>query len=198
MITIRHRYCSLYSLYRGNEEKWKHVLSTCFAGAAVVRTLVQSGQNYSYPNPSERPLMNSSVEMFRDAAERKGRDRFACSLQIWDLLQEIGAEFGWSPSGSSYVALPGTKHVTPAGRDYQPGEIRDLKQVSEQDAMAWANALEAAILSPRLSEILMRRAPAAIPYHTLVSVVREFTEYCYGGAFAFSSEVRPDLEETLV
>jgi hypothetical protein len=140
--------------------------------------------------------MSSTVEMFRDAAERKGRDRFACSLPMWDLLQEIGAEFGWSPSGSSYVALPGTKHVTHAGKDYQPGEIRDLKQVDEQDAIAWANALEAAILSPRLPEILMRRAPDAIPRDALVSLIREFTEYCYGGAFVFSSEVGPDLEET--
>lgn len=130
--------------------------------------------------------MNSMVEMFREAAEPKGRDRFSCSLAVWRLLQEIGAEFGWAPQGSVYVALPGTKYASPAGRDYLPGDVRDLKQVSEEDARAWANALDAAILSPRLSEILRRIAPAAVPHDTFANTMREFAEYCYGGAFVFS------------
>lgn len=130
--------------------------------------------------------MNSTVEMFRESAEPKGRDRFSCSLLVWDFLQEIGTEFGWSPQGSAYVAVPGAKHAAPAGRDYQPGDVRDLKQVSEEDARAWANALEAALLSPRLPEILTRRAPTAFPREGLVSLMREFTEYCYGGAFVFA------------
>jgi hypothetical protein len=131
-------------------------------------------------------LMNSTVEMFREAAEAKGRDRFSCSLLAWNLLQEIGAEFGWEPKGSAYVALPGAKYATPVGRDYQPGDARDFKQVSGEDAMAWAAAVEAALVSPRLAEILTRSAPAAIPHETLISVMREFTEYCYGGAFVFA------------
>ena len=131
-------------------------------------------------------LVNSTVEMFRDAAEAKGRDRFSCSLLVWNLLQQIGVEFGWDPQGSAYVALPGTRHATPAERDYQPGDARDFKQVSAEDAMAWATAVEAALLAPRLSEILMRGAPAGVPHDAIISVMREFTEYCYGGAFVFA------------
>jgi hypothetical protein len=132
-------------------------------------------------------LMNPTVEMFREAAEAKGRDRFSCSLLVWNLLQEIGVEFGWDPKGSAYVARPGTKYATPAGRDYQPGDARDFKQVSEEDAMAWAAAVEAALLSPCLPEILTTHgAPAAFSYDALISVMREFTEYCYGGAFVFA------------
>lgn len=129
--------------------------------------------------------MNSTVEMFREAAEAKGRDRFSCSLLVWDLLQGVGVEFGWDSKGSAYVARPGSKYAAPAERDYQPGDARDIKQVSEEDAMAWAAALEAALVSPRLPEILTRDAPA-LSYDALVSVMREFTEYCYGGAFVFA------------
>jgi hypothetical protein len=126
-----------------------------------------------------------SVEMFRDAAELDGRDRFSCSLLVWDFLQEIGAEFGWSPRGSAYVALSGPTDGTLVRRDYQPGDARDLKEVVEADAIAWARALESAILSQRFLELSRRCAPS-LRQHDLVSVVREFTEYCYGGAFVFS------------
>lgn len=134
--------------------------------------------------------MNPIVEMFREAAEAKGRDRFSCPLDVWDLLLAIGTEFNWAPQGSAYVALPDAKYESPAERDYQPGDAKDLKQVSEEDARTWANALEAAILSPRLPELLKQRAPAAIPHDVLVNLMREFTEYCYGGAFVFSMKER--------
>lgn len=130
--------------------------------------------------------MGSTVEMFRNATETGGRDRFSCSLVIWDLLQDIGVEFGWTPSGSTYVAHLDTKFAVPIERDYQPGEAEDLKQVNAQDAMAWANAVESALLSPRLLDMLSARAPAEVPHETLIGSLREFTEYCYGGAFAFA------------
>ena len=130
--------------------------------------------------------MLSTVEMFRDATEAGGRDRFWCSLVIWDLLQEIGVEFGWTPSGSTYLAHLDAKFAVPIERDYQPGQAEDLKEVSADDAMAWANALESALLSPLLVEILTARAPTGVPHETLIGSVREFTEYCYGGAFAFA------------
>ena len=130
--------------------------------------------------------MNSTVEMFRETGEAGGRDRFSCSLQVWNFLLSIGTEFDWVPEGSAYVALPAMKYERPAERDYQPGEAKDLKQVSEEDARTWANALEEAVLSPRLPEILERRAPAALPHEALVNLIREFKEYCYGGAFVFS------------
>lgn len=130
--------------------------------------------------------MSSTVEMFRDAAEAGGRDRFSCSLLMWNLLQQIGTEFDWAPEGSTYIAHPGSKFVTPVERNYQPGDAEDLKRLSAEDAMAWAHALETALLSPRLSEILAAHAPAGVPHETLISVLKEFTEYCYGGAFVFA------------
>jgi hypothetical protein len=52
--------------------------------------------------------------------------------------------------------------------------------------MAWANALDEAIVSPRLPEILRRIAPTVTPPDAFANVMREFAEYCYGGAFVFS------------
>lgn len=131
--------------------------------------------------------MNATVEMFRDATEAGGRDRFSCSLFAWNLLQQIATEFDWAPQGSSYVAHPGTKFVTPVERDYQPGDAKDPKRVSAEDAMGWAHALERALVSPLLSEILAARDPCGVPHETIISVLKEFTEYCYGGAFVFAT-----------
>ena len=139
-----------------------------------------------FPVLMQVTTMRSTVEMFRDATEAGGRDRFSCSLVIWDLLQEIGVEFGWAPSGSTYLAQVDAKFAVPIERNYQPGEAEDLKEVSVEDAMAWANALESALLSPLLVEMLTARAPTGVPHETLIGSVREFTEYCYGGAFAFA------------
>ncbi len=124
--------------------------------------------------------------MVRDAAEAKGRDRFACSLLVWDLLQELGEEFGWAPHGSTYVPHPSKKFDAPAGHDYQPGDSQDLKHIEAHDAIAWANALQAAIASPRLDEFLKTRVATDAPRDSLISIVKEFIQYCYGGAFVFS------------
>lgn len=135
--------------------------------------------------------MSSTVEMFRDAAEPKGRDRFSCSLLMWDCLQDLAREFGWSANGSVYVVPPGAAHEAPAARNYQPGDMRDLKIVDAHDAFAWATALDDALHSPRLPELLKQRGPAAVPRYALVSVVKEFAEYCYGGAFVYSMALDP-------
>lgn len=130
--------------------------------------------------------IHSTVEMFRDATEDRARDRFSCSLVVWDLLQQIGVEFGWAPAGSAYVAHSHSKFVVPIERDYQPGDAKDPKRVSAEDAMAWANAVESALLSPRLSEILSAHVPAGASHETLIGSLKEFTQYCYGGEFAFA------------
>lgn len=133
--------------------------------------------------------MSYVVEMFREAAEAKGRDLFSCSLLDWRCFQALGQEFGWDPLGSTYVALPGTKYVHLAGRDYEPGDARDRKQVSEEDALAWANALDASILSPRLPEALSRVVPPQGSHSSFVNLMKEFAQYCYGGAFVYSMTI---------
>ena len=140
--------------------------------------------------------MSEIVEMYRDAAERGGRDRFSCSVATWDLLQQIGETFGWRPSGASYVAKPRRPRESPplespVRRDYRPGETLDEKRVEQEDAAAWAGALELAASSPHLPAMITARAAAmtrtgaqaaAAP---LPGVVAEFVEFAYGGAFTF-------------
>ena len=69
--------------------------------------------------------MGAVVEMYRDAVEVKGRDRFSCSLATWALLAELGQAFGWRPQGTTYRIPPRLKVETPALQDYQPGNALD-------------------------------------------------------------------------
>jgi hypothetical protein len=135
--------------------------------------------------------MSIVVEMFREAAAPHGRNRFACPMQIWELLSELGQAFGWHPQGTTYV-LPAKSTVeAPARRNYQPGSLRDHKQVGAEDAMAWARALEVARLSPHTAGMIAARSAAladagqagGVP---LPGVIDEFIQFAYGGAFEFA------------
>src|SRR4029450_11924258 len=87
--------------------------------------------------------MNGMVEMFRDAAERHGRDRFSCSVPAWRFFKDLAVTYGWQPRGTTYS--PFDSHIAPPARhNYEPGDSRDRKYVEADDAIAWANALEAA------------------------------------------------------
>ena len=135
--------------------------------------------------------MSVSVEMFREAASPKGRNRFACPLSTWELLWELGHAFGWHPRGTTYV-LPAKSTVeTPARRDYQPGTARDHKQVEAEDAVAWARALEVAKASPHAAAMIEARSAALadagkVGGDPLPGVIDEFIEFAYGGAFEFA------------
>ena len=78
--------------------------------------------------------MSKVVEMFREAAAPKGRNRFSCPLPAWDLLWELGQAFGWHPKGTTYVVPARSRMEAPARRNYQPGSVQDHKQVEAEDA----------------------------------------------------------------
>jgi hypothetical protein len=143
--------------------------------------------------------MSGVVEMYRDAAEPGGRDRFSCSVLLWELLQEIGQTFGWHPMGATYVAPPQLKVEAPARRDYRPGPPLHPKRIEPGDAAAWARSLELANDSSHLAAMITARAAAMsaggaeIATALLPGIIREFVEFSYGGAFTFflSSDPEP-------
>ena len=135
--------------------------------------------------------MSGTVEMFREAVEPKGRDRFSCSVAVWELLAEIGQTFGWHPKGTTYLVLPRQKVDTPALRNYEPGTSLDHKRVEAEDAIAWARALEVAKRSPHLGAMMNARSvvsgttdgpTADLP----PPLLDEFIAFAYGGAFVFA------------
>jgi hypothetical protein len=139
--------------------------------------------------------MSAIVEMFRDAAAPRGRNRFSCPLPVWELLWELGHAFGWHPKGTTYV-LPAKSTVeAPARRDYQPGSVYDHKHVEADDAMSWAHALRVAKDSPHTAAMIEARSAALadggkVGSDLLPGVIDEFIEFAYGGAFEFA--VRSD------
>jgi hypothetical protein len=141
--------------------------------------------------PEIRP-MNGTVEMFRAAVEREGRDRFSCSLAVWELLVEIGQTFGWQPKGTTYLVSPRQKVETPALRNYQPGNALDHKRVETEDAIAWARALEVAKRSPHLAAMMNARSEAIGASDGTAPHLDEFIAFAYGGAFTFAISREPD------
>ena len=134
--------------------------------------------------------MDKIVTMVRDAAERNGRDRSSCSLQVWDLMREVGEAFGWRPRGATYVNVAKPVIESPARHNYQPGDVLDYKRVDADDASAWANSLETAKRSPHFAAMMEARlaalAPGSAVEGQLQSLIDEFVEYAYGGDFAFA------------
>lgn len=135
--------------------------------------------------------MSAIVEMFREAAAPKGRNRFACPLPMWELLSELGRAFGWRPKGTTYVVPAKSTVEAPARRDYQPGGSQDHKKVEAEDAVAWARALEVAKVSPHATAMIEARSVALAGSgknggQMLPGVLDEFIEFAYGGAFEFA------------
>jgi hypothetical protein len=129
--------------------------------------------------------------MFREAAAPQGRNRFSCPMQTWELLWELGQAFGWQPKGTTYVLPAKTSVEAPARRNYQPGTLRDHKQVDAEDAMAWAHALEVAKRSPHTAGMISARSAALADAgqaggQPLPGVIDEFIQFAYGGAFDFA------------
>ena len=143
--------------------------------------------------------MSYMIEMVRDAAEAGGRDRFAVSVEVWELLQDVGKTFGWKPHGTTYVRESSAKPLdAPAVHDYRPGDRFDRKTITADDARAWAAALNAARYSPHLVALVGTR-PGEVVLHGPATTdetqsanapfavsMNEFAEYAYGGAFSFA------------
>jgi hypothetical protein len=119
------------------------------------------------------------VEMVRDAREARGRDRFSCTLDEWRALLKLAQDFGWQPRGTTYEVPATSKVEEPARRDYEPGEAEDRKHVAADDSIA----LAAALLKARDSPLLANDLKAEDALRTLIS---EFAQYAFGGAFMLS------------
>ena len=151
--------------------------------------------------------MSEMIELVRDSYEQGGRDRYSLSSDAWLLLLEIGAVFGWKPTGTTYLRQPGKKSSPSRStvdaepnvvRDYLPGDSHDFKRIEADDAAAWARALDAARQSPYLTTMLGER-PGIVVLNDAASsdetrsanapfaiTMAEFIEYAYGGDFAFA------------
>lgn len=135
--------------------------------------------------------MGVVVEMFRDAVDPQGRHRFSCALSTWQFLRELGETFGWRPHGTTYSVPPNVKVEVPALRNYQPGDALDHKRVTAEDAMSWAAALNIAKRSAHLDAMIKARLSATgasceMTEGLLLSLLDEFIQYAYGGAFTFA------------
>lgn len=132
--------------------------------------------------------MNSTVDMSRKTG---APNRFSCPLPTWEMLHELGRAFGWHPQGATYVIPAKSAVESPARRNYEPCDSEDQKQVGDADAMAWAGALEKAKVSPHVTAMLEKRSLAFATSgkadgELLPSVIDEFIEFAYGGAFKFA------------
>jgi hypothetical protein len=133
-------------------------------------------------------MVSAIVEMFREGA---APNRFSCPVPIWEFLWELGRAFGWHPKGATYVMPARSTVEVPARRNYEPGDSHDHKQVEQEDAVAWARALEVAKASPHIAAMIEARFVAleggsqAVD-ELLPGMLDEFIEFSYGGAFKFA------------
>ena len=150
----------------------------------------RAGRHYTLLYDGTR-TMSTVVQMFREAAAPKGRNRFSCPMPAWELLWALGQAFGWRPKGTTYVLPAKSKVEAPARRNYQPGSVQDHKQVEAEDAIAWARALEVAKASPHAAAMIEARAAALAgagqaASELLPGIIDEFIAFAYGGAFEFA------------
>jgi|SRR5882757_1684997 len=143
--------------------------------------------------------MNYIVNMVRDSTEAGGRDHFACSAEAWGLLLDLGKAFDWRQQGTTYLPTNiANMTVNAARHGYRPGDAKDYKRISAEDALAWARALTEARRSPQLEQIVSA-LPASLALNALVSsdelpstkapfaiIMNEFIEYAFGGEFVFA------------
>ena len=80
----------------------------------------------------------------------KERRRFTCGRDIWDALQVLGKEYGWTPKGTQLPTDPfeaerWIKNSSAYEGEYKPDDPEYPKQISAEDANNWANALNLAM-----------------------------------------------------
>ena len=130
------------------------------------------------------------VEMFRYTRGASAPDTRAFPAPIWDLLWELGRAFGWRPTGTTYVVPPNSPVEMPALRNYEPGGTQDHKRVEEEDAIAWARALDQAKASRHTAAMIDAQSLALASSgketeELHADVLDDFVEFVRGGAFEF-------------
>lgn len=128
------------------------------------------------------------VVALRGTSQRAPR-QFVCAASTWEFLRELGQTFGWHPRGTTYVTstIPRTSPTAPIRHNYQPGGPQDCKRIEAEDAIEWAGSLRAAKHSAHF--IGMIRAHAGLDdsaQEPLLSIVDEFIQFAYEGAFVFA------------
>lgn len=155
-------------------------------------------QLHAVSHTADVPVLVSLVRLHD---RRHERDRFVCDGNAWNLLLDVAVAFGWKQRGTTY--LPNSFSTANAGapsrlmrHNYQPGNPCDPKCVDNIDAIAWAAALSTGNRSPYLPAMLRATHridtdfPAALRIcrhsDTFDATMKSFTQYAFGGAFAFS------------
>lgn len=151
--------------------------------------------------------MTTMVELRLATSKQGGSERFACNLEFWNLMIELGSTFGWKPLGATYVATPIKLARQPEARkrDYEPGPWRDAKTVEAQDASRWANALSGAKASRHLRNLTKDHLSARAQPNGDVDICNpkfdaefadamdEFIHYLHKGAFSFAAGSSGDI-----
>jgi hypothetical protein len=149
--------------------------------------------------PHEQPADADShiiVELFRGPAER-GVPQFSCNLPDWNFMRELGRTFGWSPVGTTYLPQQGQRaRHKPIKHDYHPGDSQDRKSVESDDSAQWSAALDEALRSPFITDMLRKRAQpqetdtASIEQSSRV-LLQTFIEFARRGPFTIQLRREP-------
>lgn len=124
-----------------------------------------------------------------------GARHFLCSVTNWEFLSDLGQTFGWHPRGSTYVTTARQRTLPPLAirHNYQPGGMKDCKQIEADDATAWAGALGIAKHSVYFNGMI--RAHATLAHSAeepLRDMLDEFIDFARTGAFIFSLCAEPE------
>ena len=99
--------------------------------------------------------MSVSVEMFREAASPKGRNRFACPLSTWELLWELGVRA--APGAPEAAPRPRSAPRGSAARGPRPRTPAAPEPATREPATREAATREAAARAQRARGTRMRR-----------------------------------------
>jgi len=142
------------------------------------------------------------VEMFtRPRLEIGGA--FGCQWATWDLLCELGEQYGWKPAGTIIEPSQATDWSKHGGFDasYKVADFPLIKRVRQEDSAAWAEALDRAAidlgegilpLKGPGTRALSDRYPMEAFCHLMFGVragfLRRFANFLRKGAFIFMWE----------
>jgi len=130
----------------------------------------------------------------------ESRGFFGCQWATWDLMLELGQQYGWKPLGT----MPDPSHLCDwDGKggfqtSYESEDFPLVKRVTESDALAWAQALERCAeamgdgittVKGNGTRVISERYPLEANCHLMYGVkapfIRRFATFLRGGGFTF-------------
>lgn len=139
-------------------------------------------------------MSNTTIVALRGSPQHEAR-RFLCSVTTWEFLSDLGQTFGWHPRGSTYVTTARQRTLSPPAirHNYQPGGMKDCKQIEADDATEWAGALGIAKRSSYFRGMIGAHATLVqSAEEPLLDMVDEFIDFASAGAFVFSLCAEPE------